>query len=113
MSENEHPRSRPLSLSAIVAMNHEERMAQLTKPPREGDPFNMETNRLSSGTFAGRTFGKLAVRPDENEDWPKYLGRVTSMLDEMDSMLALHDALQVQRELRASVKAGELEAAKS
>ena len=103
MSENEHPRSRPLSLSAIVAMNHEERMAQLTKPSREATPFQVEVGRATTGQLAGRHYVKSAsFAPHNGEDWPQFIGRVESSLADIDRVLAEHDAGAIKRELEAA-----------
>ena len=103
---------RRFTLQDIVAMNHEERMAQLTKPSREATPFQVEVGRATTGQLSGRHYVKSATfAPHPDEDWPAFIGRVESSLADLARVLTEHDAADIQRQLAAATEAGKTDEA--
>lgn len=99
------PKKKPprRTLSDELAAQHELLMAAVTKtPPRGSESVTLKQAQV--GDLKGRWLCDelRAIRGDE-EDWPQYLGRITSMLADVDKLLMAHNAAEIQRQMQATV----------
>ena len=81
--------------------NHEVIMALVTKTPPRGKRWEVTLDQQKIGDLKGQWLGSVTVAPEDNEDWPQFLGRLRTMLDDVQrelvrrnsSVIALEETL--------------------
>lgn len=80
---------------------HEVVMALATKTPPRGKRWEVTLDQQKIGDLKGQWLGSLTVAPEDNEDWPQFLGRLQTMMDDVQrelvrrnsSLIALEESL--------------------
>lgn len=72
-----------LTFSGQLAQQHELLMAAVTKTPPRGKRWEVTVDQQKIGDLKGQWLGSLTVAPEDDEDWPQFLGRWQSMLDDV------------------------------
>lgn len=75
------------TLSGQLASQHELLMAAVTKTPARGKRWEVTVDQQKIGDLKGQWLGSLTVAPEDDEDWPQFLGRWQSMLDDVQREL--------------------------
>lgn len=91
------------TLSGQLASQHELLMAAITKTPPRGKRWEVTVDQQKIGDLKGQWLGSLTVSPEDEEDWPQFLGRWTSMLDDLDRELIRRNLTMLERQLEESV----------
>ena len=72
--------------------NHEVVMALATKTAPRGNRWKVTAEQQKIGDLKGQWLGSIEVAPEDGEDWPQFLGRWSSMLDDVERDLARRNA---------------------
>lgn len=76
-----------LTMSDHLAAQHELLMAAVTKTPARGKRWEVTVDQQKIGDLKGQWLGSLTVAPEDDEDWPQFLGRWQQMLDDLQREL--------------------------
>ena len=90
-------RERP-TLSKQLAAQHELLMAAVTKTPPRGKRWEVTVDQQKIGDLKGQWLGSLTVAPEEDEDWPQFLGRWQAMMDDLQRELVKRNSLVIALE---------------
>ena len=91
------------TLSNQLRDQHELLMAALTKTPPRGKRWEVTVDQQKIGDLKGRWLGSLTVSPEDDEDWPQFIGRWQKMLDDLDRELIRRNLTMLERQLEESV----------
>lgn len=94
--------SRRLTHAQIIGQQHEAVMAALTKTPAKSKRWEVTVDQQKIGDLKGQWLGSLTVAPEDDEDWPQFLGRWQTMLDDVQRELVRRNSSLVP--LEESVK---------
>ena len=78
--------------------NHELLMAFATKTPPRGRRWEVTAEQQKIGDLKGQWLGGLTVAPEDGEDWPQFLGRWQSMLDDVHRELIRRNSSLIELE---------------
>lgn len=94
---------RRLVAADIIAQQHEAVMAALHREAASASSTT-EFGEAATGDRKGMLYVKshVVVR-GKDEDWPQYLGRMETELDQIATLVAAHNADKLRRDLEASV----------
>lgn len=76
-----------LTFSGQLAAQHELLMAAVTKTPMRGKRWEVTLDQQKIGDLKGQWLGSVTVAPEEDEDWPQFLGRLQTMMDDVQREL--------------------------
>ena len=97
MSAEETPKRRP-TLGDQLERQHEMLMAALAKTAPKGSE-SVSVKDVTIGDLKGTTvIENLTLVRGDGEDWPAFLGRVTSSLDQLDRALIVHNGTRFERQ---------------
>lgn len=93
-----------LTYSGQLAAQHELLMAAVTKTPPRGKRWEVTVDQQKIGDLKGQWLGGLTVSPEDEEDWPQFLGRWAQMLDDLDRELIRRNSTLIQRQLEQTLE---------
>ena len=86
------------TLSGQLADQHELLMAALTKTPPRGKRWEVTVDQQKIGDLKGQWLGGLTVSPEDDEDWPQFLGRFQIMMDDLQRELVRRNSSPIALE---------------
>lgn len=86
------------TLSNQLAHQHELLMAALTKTPPRGKRWEVTLDQQKIGDLKGQWLGSLSVSPEDDEDWPQFLGRLQTMMDDVQRELVRRNSMVIALE---------------
>jgi len=89
---------KPTTLSAQLARQHELLMAALAKTAPKGSE-SATLKDVTIGDLKGQTvIESLTLVRGDDEDWPRFLGRIGGSLDALDRALIRHNGTRLERQ---------------
>lgn len=96
-----------VTLSDQLARQHELLMAAVTKAAPTGHE-SVTLKQAQVGDLKGQwVCDGLSARRGDEEDWPQFLGRLQTMLEDVDVELIRRNASLIERQLRQTLGAKE------